>query len=142
MKGRCVHLAAALASALVLAGCDGTDISNEVSSRLEIIVDEAWEAAQDGDAAASARHLDRLRRELAGLVRAGELSEERALEILLAADQAEALLSLLEQPAEEPEQPAEEPEEPGPGDGRGRGNDGRGRADGNPGRGNSGPGGN
>jgi hypothetical protein len=108
----------AAAFGLALGGCPAPDITPQASSALEELVDAARDSAEGGDPDLAAEHLDRLREEIRRFRDEGDVSDERAEEILLAADQVEALLALLEEPEPEPE-----PDEPR---GKGKDKDGRG----------------
>lgn len=89
---------AALVAAVALVGCGSPDLSPEASRALSHEVAAAREAAEAGQPEVAASRLDRLREQVQRLREAGELSDERAEEVLAAAEQVDEALALLGTP--------------------------------------------
>ncbi|MEO8292913.1 MAG: hypothetical protein ABI635_07205 [Actinomycetota bacterium] len=118
----------------ILVGCgsSGTDISARAQRQLQTRLDEVTAAVALADRVSARSALADLERSVTQLVDAGQLSENRAAEILAAAQEVADRLSLLPAPGpsvtpsptptETPTSPApEKPDKPGKDNGKGKG---------------------
>lgn len=125
---RLVRTVPAVVASMVLVACGGSDLSPGAASRLQHEVAELRGAAAAGDADAAERELDQLRTLVDDLLRADEISEQRAREILDAAAAVEEELPALEPPPPPPPPAEDDEDDDEDGEGRGRGR-GRGKKD-------------
>lgn len=114
---------AALALAAVLSGaCGRSDLSPEAAQDLQQLVARIRAAAEAGRPVLAGTRLRTLTSSVASLVDEGLLSDQRAIEILEAADAVKAQLSLLPRPSpSETPSPAVEEDHGGNGKGKGKG---------------------